>query len=374
MRFLSMAALVLMGAAMNGCTSSELVNEQPESNDKIVTLTSTVGFDAASTKALADGGVKTFADGDQIAVIYKNTSGETVKAVSEAISSGAGTASATFKVTLTNPDNTKAIRYIYPAAMAKETVATDATIDDAGTVDFTNLDSQDGTLATLGNNLDLCTLDAANWSSGTLPTGTLANQLAILAITLKDSGSSNITSTITGMTVSDGTNTYKVNRTAATGPIYVAVRPTDDAAVTVTATVGAKHYSKSLTGKTYVKSNGYNVSWTLTTLADAFVVGNETVIQFGQTLTLSATFNSGSFGEVTKSGSTATIVTAASMVKDGDILDIIIQAYGQTGHMYIDTVNYTYSWSNSIVGSAIPALTSITIGGNSIMPLPTPAS
>jgi hypothetical protein len=62
------------------------------------------------------------------------------------------------------------------------------------------------------------------------------------------------------------------------------------------------------------------------------------------------------------------------MVKDGDILDIIIQAYGQTGHMYIDTVNYTYSWSNSIVGSAIPALTSITIGGNSIMPLPTPAS
>lgn len=268
-KFLSMAALALVGAIMTGCSSDDdsiISNpQQPENKSKVVTLTTTVGLDGgATTRALTPSGVKTFAEGDQIAVIYKNTSDKTIKTVST-ISTGAGTATATFSVELTDPDNTKAIRYIYPAAMAKATVAEDATIDDDGTVDFTKLDSQDGTLATLGGDLDLCVLDAADWSSGTLPTGTLANQLAILAIAVKNSdGSNELTGSITGLTVNDGTNTYSVTRSAVAGPIYVAIQPTTSADISVTATDGTQsyhNYGKFLTGKTYEASNGYSVSW-----------------------------------------------------------------------------------------------------------------
>ena len=276
-KYLSMAVLALAGAMMSGCgNEDDFANDskqQPANVNNVVTLTTTVGLGEGATnramgeggtnRALAEGGVKTFGADDQMAVIYKNTSGGTVKAVGT-LASGAGTKSGTFTFTLTNPDNSKAIRYIYPAAMAKD-VTTDATIDDAGTVDFGKLNNQDGTLATLGSKLDLCTLDAASWTSGTLPTGTLENQLAILAITLKnEDGSDDITDDITGMTVSDGTNTYTVNRAAVAGPIYVAILPTSGATINVTAIDGYKNYTKSLTGKTYEANNGYNVSWRMT--------------------------------------------------------------------------------------------------------------
>ena len=265
-KFLSMAALALVGAMMTGCSNDDDIL-QPENKTNVVTLTATVGFDdGATTRALTiDGnkGVKTFGAGDQIAVIYKNSSDQTLKAVGT-ITSGAGTKTATFSVTLSAPDNTKAIRYIYPAAMAKETIATNATIDDAGTVDFTKLNSQNGSLTTLGSSLDLCTFDAADWTSGTLPNGNLANQLAILAINLKNS--TDITSTITDLSLSDGTNTYAVSRSAVAGPIYVAIRPTSDASLSVIATAGTNYYGKYLTGKTYAVNNGYNVTWNMTPL------------------------------------------------------------------------------------------------------------
>ena len=262
-KFLSMAALALVGAMMTGCSNDDNY-QQPENKNNVVTLTTTIGLDdGGTTRALTATGVKTFAEGDQIAVIYKNASDETIKTVST-ISSGAGTKTATFTVALTNPDNTKAIRYIYPAAMAKD-VATDATIDDAGTVDFDKLNNQDGTLTTLGSTLDLCTLDAANWTSGTLPTGTLQNQLAILAINLKYS--TDITSSITGMTISDGTNNYAVSGISSASTIYVAIRPTTDATINVTATDGTNEYVKTLaTTKTYAANNGYNVTWNMTKL------------------------------------------------------------------------------------------------------------
>ena len=264
-KFLSMAALALVGAMTVSCSSDDNITDQPQqpvNKNNVVTLTTTVGFaDDGTTRALASGGVKTFAEGDQIAVIYKNTSDETIKTVST-ISSGAGTKTATFTVALTNPDNTKAIRYIYPAAMAKATIATNATIDDDGTVDFTKLNSQTGSLTTLGNNLDLCTLDAANWTSGTLPNGNLANKLAILAITLKnEAGTDDITNGITSLSVGDGTNVYSISRSAAAGPIYVAIKPTTSATIGVNASDGAKRYYKELTTKTYAISNGYSVSW-----------------------------------------------------------------------------------------------------------------
>ena len=251
MILLAMAAIVLAGVA--GCTGGELVEEQHE-NDKTVTLTTTVGLDA-STKALTPTGVKTFAEGETMAVIYNNGTSK-VKAVSHALEAGDITnegKSATFTFDLETPNTSVDVTYIYPAAMAGETG-----------VDYSKLDSQDGTLASLSSNLDLATQTAA-WEGTSLPAATLVNELAILAITLKDSDGSNGLGNITGMTVSDGTNTYTVTpqapATELTVPVYVAIRPTSDATITVTSTDGTTNYVKTLTGKTYAASNGYNVSW-----------------------------------------------------------------------------------------------------------------
>lgn len=285
-KFLSMAALALVGAVMTGCSSDDDIidtPQQPENKSNVVTLTTTIGFDGgATTRALDPAtGIKTFAKNDQIAVIYKNTSNETVKAVSEKLTDGDlidGGLSANFMVTLTDPKREGNVTYIYPAAMAGETG-----------VDYTKLNSQEGTLTDLETKYDLCTMTDA-WSEGNLPTGTLENQLAILAITLKDG--SEITSSITGMTISDGTNNYTVSRSAVAGPIYVAIQPTIDVDIDVTATDETNNYVKYLTRKTYEKNKGYPVAWTMTIPGD-FTVGSKKV-QFA-TSNLQATYDGSSW-------------------------------------------------------------------------------
>ena len=266
MKYLSIAALVAVGAIMMGCNKLDIVTEQTQQEEEpvisnTVTLTTTVSLDAA-TKALTSGGVKTFAVAEQMALVYKNTSGTTVKAVSAALTAGdiaSGSKTATFTFELTDPDKAQNVTYIYPAAMAKAD----------GTVNYDALATQNGTLATLSSSLDLATKTSA-WNAGSLPAATLENQLVILALTLKNStGSSDITSSITGLTLSDGTKTYNVAREAVAGPIYVAIYPTADATIMVTATDGTKNYTKTLTGKTYAKGNGYSVSWRMTAPAPA---------------------------------------------------------------------------------------------------------
>ncbi|MBR0097711.1 MAG: hypothetical protein IJP88_11040, partial [Synergistaceae bacterium] len=262
MKYLSIAALVAVGAIMMGCNKLDIVTEQTQQEEEpvisnTVTLTTTVSLDAA-TKALTAAGEKTFAEGEQMALVYKKTGDATAVAVSEALKDdgdiASGAKSATFTFTLEDPDNTQNVTYIYPAAMAKAD----------GTVNYDALATQNGTLATLSSTLDLATYSAA-WNAGSLPAATLENQLAILALTLKNStGSSDLTSTITGVTITDGTNTYAITRSAAAGLIYVAIQPTSSAAISVIATDGTNLYGKSLTGKTYAASNGYSVSWRMT--------------------------------------------------------------------------------------------------------------
>ncbi len=280
-KFLSMAALALVGAMMTGCSSDDNIidtPQQPENTGNVVTLTTTVGLNEGAeargtTRALGidyvnKQAVKTFAAGETMAIVYKNKSGNTVKAVSAALTDGDITTttdpatnkkSATFTFELTDPDKTKPVMYIYPAAMAKASIANDATIDEANTVDYTNLDAQNGTLGTLESSLDLATF-SGNWNGTSLPTGTLTNQLAILAITLKNNAATpeEITSSITSMTLKAGDNTYTVSRSAVAGPIYVAIRPVT-AALQYTATAGTKNYTKTATSREYAAGNFYNL-------------------------------------------------------------------------------------------------------------------
>ncbi len=270
-RYLSIAALALMGAIIVGCSKSDInESDQSASNENIVTLTTTVGFDEgdAATKALTSGGVKTFAAGDQIAVVYTNTSSETVVATSSALTSSDISnegKSASFTVTLTDPDDNESVKYIYPSSM----VNSDGSIN-YDKLDFNNENNpyQDGTLSKLSTYLDLAVYEGTMTSEGELPGGVLSNPLAILAITLKDSnGSNEITSSITDLSIWDGTYGSMVKRDAASGPIYVAIRPTDSAEIIVAASDGTTGYNKTLSNKTYKAGKLYNVKWRMTQTA-----------------------------------------------------------------------------------------------------------
>lgn len=273
--FLSMAALVFVGAMTAGCSSNDLTAEtlQPVNNGTVVMKTTISLSESASTRALTEAGVKTFAVDDKIAVIYKNTAGETVKAESaalQAIDLHDAAHTATFSVTLTNPQASTPVRYIYPASMAKD-VANDATItSDDATIDYTGLlSSQNGDLTTLGTNYDLAVYDG-NLNGTNLPgSATLTNPLAICAFTLTDGGS-DITNTVNSLTVSDGTNSYAVTPTSTLSTIYVAMKPTSGNIAFAASTAGDTYF-KTATGKTLAASNLYSISVSMQSLAVGYV-------------------------------------------------------------------------------------------------------
>jgi len=273
MKYLSMAALVSVGALLAGCAGFE--ENRPQQENHIVQLTTTVGFVGnEATKALTAAGVKTFEENDQIAVIYKNTSNET-KAASVQLSGSdisADGKTATISVTFENPAENSQLRLIYPAAMLKTPIVTDTPIDDAGTINYDNLNAQDGYLGSLGQYYDLAVYDGAMVGNALPTTITLSNKLAICAFTLKDdkgtpetTDDEDITSHITNLTVSDGTNTYTIGRSAGVGPIYVAMKPVTDAEITLTATdENGQHYTKTVTNKTYAANNIYLLGMRMT--------------------------------------------------------------------------------------------------------------
>lgn len=273
-RYLSMAALLVVGTIMTGCSSDDHIDnqQQTEINNNVVTLTATISFDNnAGTRAVTSSGVKTFEATNKIAVIYKNTSNETIKAESGALTLSDDGTKATFTVTLTNPENNGAIRYIYPSTMAKE-VATDATItSDDATIDYTGiLNSQNGDLTTLGTNYDLAVYDG-NLNGTNLPgSATLTNPLAICAFTLTDGGS-DITNTVNSLTVSDGTNSYAVTPTSTLSTIYVAMKPTSGNIAFAASTTAMKTYFKTATGKTLAASNLYSISVSMQSLEVGYV-------------------------------------------------------------------------------------------------------
>ena len=290
-----MAALAIVGAMMSSC-AEEIEVAQPANTDKTVMVKTTVSLDEnATTRALTSNGEKTFAVGEQIAVIYENTSNQTVKAVSEALAPGDidtdNTHKATFSVPLTNPKPSGNVRYVYPASRAAATIATDAAVDGNATINYAALATQDGTFASLANDLDLATtFDGTLTESGTLPaTASLVNPLTIGKFTIKNSGGTDITSSITGLNISDGTNTYAVTREAADGPIYVAMQPiTSTQTVAVNVTDGTNHYTKTVTEDyALVASNIYDIAVTINSTpgANLSAVTADYIAKNGEVLT-----------------------------------------------------------------------------------------
>lgn len=257
---LYIAILILLGILISGCSSGDdsfgIQPTQPVSKDQIVTTTTMVSFNrAGSTRALTPEGVKTFAVGDQMAVMYTNTSDATVKVVSAALTANdisADSKSANFKVTMTNPKANGAVTYIYPAAMANAD----------GTPNLSALDTQNGTLATLASDLDYAQFTGTLTAGAKLPeTAWLDNQLTLCKFDIKSGDDTNINNTITKLTITNGGNTYTVNCAGAANPIYVAMQPVTSGDISFEAVAnGNCRYERTISGETLAASYLYNIS------------------------------------------------------------------------------------------------------------------
>ena len=270
---LRIVALVLVGALTFSCTELNKIPGQAGSEDGAgignevgtVTLTTTVGLEGSpATRALDATGQKTFSANDEIAIIYKNMSDQTVKVVhtiDAADISGNGKY-AKITVTLDSPEPNGALRLIYPAAMAKTTIDAGAEINDDYTVNFAALNAQDGVLTTLAKNLDLTTFDGQFTSDGQLPAlASLTNRLAILELTAKNYAGTENLDALTSLTVSDGTNNYVISLATLSWPVYVAVQPVgSDKTITVSAASSTYNYTKSVTGRALTQGNLYPVT------------------------------------------------------------------------------------------------------------------
>ena len=290
--YMSMAALAIVGAMMSSC-AEEIEVAQPANTGNTVMVKTTVSLDEnGSTRALTEAGVKTFSVGEQIAVIYKNSSNQTVKVESVELKAedidNSDAHKATFSVPLTNPKPGGDVRYVYPASRAATTVATDAAVDNDATINYAALANQDGTFASLASNLDLATFDGNLTGSGTLPaTASLANPLTIGKFTIS-SGDADVTGDMIGLNISDGTNTYAVTTTTALSTFYVAMQPVSSTqTVAVNATDGTFHYTKSVTGKTLAASKIYDIAVTInnTPGANLSAVTADYIAQDGEELT-----------------------------------------------------------------------------------------
>lgn len=289
---LIIAALFFVGALSSGCSvlNDEISTTPLPQDGHTVTLTTQVSFSAPSTKALDASGVKTFAVGDQMAVFYMDTEEEmrkavTLKLTAENISADGKTAN--FTVTLTEPQPRSYVRFIYPAAMASvdgyneaSLVGIDADNDrlNRGTFNIDALLTQNGTLKSISDGLDLCYYDGRLTEEGELPDSPkLQNQLAICQFTIKNAdGSSDITSSISKLVINDGVHVYTVDRIPAPGPIYVAMMTVYSRRTVrfYAVTDGNEIYEKCVTGKEISRGKMYPFSLRMTMAGKDFLFGD----------------------------------------------------------------------------------------------------
>jgi hypothetical protein len=357
-----MVALVFMGIITTGCSSNDDSKSSDKPTSKTVTLTTTISMDGSSTtRALTEGGVKTFATGEQIAVAYTNTSSQRVVAVSNALAAGDITnegKSAKITVTLTAPV-AGSVDYIYPASMAKSD----------GTPNLSALCMQDGTWASISSKLDYATGTGTMTSGGgefTLPSIALKNQLAIFRFKIKNSAGTEITSSITGLTVSDGTNTYTVSRSAAEGPICMAMQPiSSDKTISFVANDASNSYYKNVSEKTYEANMIYplNVTMEQGTTTDLSSLGADRTAQNGETLT----------GQLTNSHKISIAAGATVILKNVDInygktltasFYAGINCLGNATLILVGDANYVKGFNVGYPGVFVPSVSTLTITGS----------
>jgi hypothetical protein len=285
--FLSMSALALVGAVMTGCSSDDTlaIDQQPEKNNNVVTLTTTVSLDenGSDMRALTAAGVKTFAVDEKVALFYKDEYNNSRKVESNALVAGditneGKTATLTFDLSANAPKSDGKYRLVYPASIAKDNIEVFEDVDDDWyTVKITDLfEGQDGTIANISNKFDLSINDGSFTSGQFSGSISLRNQLAILALTLKNSGS-NI-SNLQEVFVCGAYAIYHFQpNNDPNDPIYVAIQPTPGSGenLEVYAKAGEYVYGKMMTtSKEYEKGHIYPISLDLPQMKRIIVTGN----------------------------------------------------------------------------------------------------
>ena len=258
-KLLSFVVLAVMGAMNLGCSNTDDPIGNPDiiNGGEEVTLTATISFEGgeAQTRALDAQGHKTFAVGDQIAVLYENLDDDWRKAETNRLTADDITddgMTATITVTLKRPKLQGPLKYVYPATMG----------DWDGSVNYAALKEQDGTLASLAANLDVA-LYEGSFDNGELPNVKLINPLCIGEFSIINDDN-DITGNIRMMTVNDGTNFYIVRHKPVAGPIYVAMLPTDKP-LQFYAHDYNNNYRRSVSGKTLAAGNMYPVNLAMPT-------------------------------------------------------------------------------------------------------------
>ena len=426
---LSLAALLMAGAAFAACTSSSdsIIEEQPAepTAPKTCTLTvnATKGGDA-TTRALAldESGEKnelnaTWTAGDKVAVYYmhpKDMGGEimytpTQIGTLEAQSSGAST-------TLTGDITTTGITIGGMFGDPSETH--DLTTDDKLYLSYSGTlgeglqafsQQQDGSLQTLANYFDYAGADVtvSGVSGSTVSINEASAQFEnlsyIIRFTLQDKATGNVISPSSLSFECQTTGEYPVVGTTnidildatytanGAGVVFVQLPRTNQTTgftgdITLTATVGDKTYTYTKSGVNFTNGKYYEITVKMTkvpTLADVFTDGAVVDVKFNtandEWLSVTGTYNAGtSTFATTKSGSYEP--ESVSMTKDGNNLVASVTKFNTITVTFNTTTNeYTLSVTSANTPWIMISLNSITVNGTNITSTltdvtPTPSS
>jgi hypothetical protein len=250
----SIAAMAIMMAA---CTSEEATSLQPASDGEGIPFSAiiTTGSQTrAITENTTDKTLETaFADGEKVALIHNGIVEEMTVTQN---TDGTATISGTI---LGSPADGDDVTIIYPAS------AVDATTK---AVKTDLLAAQDGTLATIATDLDLCQSSGAKLSVNAGHASlngivVLANQLAIVKFTLTD-GTNAINAT--EFTIKDGSDNVitTVTSSPAASEFYVAMAPASAAEFHFEASDGDFTYTYEKSGVTLATATYYQSPITMT--------------------------------------------------------------------------------------------------------------
>jgi uncharacterized protein YjdB len=244
----SIAAMAIMMAA---CTSEEAPNSQPASGGEGIPFSATITTGSQTRAITENTTAKTletaFAEGEKVALIHNNIVEEmTVTKNTDGTATISGTISG-------SPADGDDVTVIYPAS------AVDATTK---AVKTDLLAAQDGTLATIATDLDLCQSSGAKLSVNAGHASlngivVLANQLAIVKFSLQDAGGTAINAS--SFVIKDGSDNVitTVTPSPAASDLYVAMAPASAADFNFAATVGTEAYTYAKTGVTLAAGTYY---------------------------------------------------------------------------------------------------------------------
>lgn len=265
----NMVAVLFLAAGATACSNENALiddnkPQQPEAKTQIITVN--FGGNDHQTRALDTDGHKTITVGEKIGVLYNYSDIDArygFKTEADVINVDATGKIATISVTLTSADDNAKFAFVYPSTFS--IYSSGHYLYSKSALMTYKLRTQDGTLATLSDELDYCKAEGTLIGTDLPDNITMENQLSICKFTLQDaSNSSDITSAVTSFSVNDGTNGYIITRSAVAGPIYVAMLPVTTAAFSFTAGDGVNTYKKNVASATLQAGYIYNSTLSMT--------------------------------------------------------------------------------------------------------------